>query len=101
MMDFFHIYKKIDKFLSRTNVNGVIEAEWNKSISTSEITILRTRRNGRERFVMLSSFPAVGGGELALIDLDTSSVSSVITGNPSFSLYSSEIRVNFILIYFT
>lgn len=69
----------------------MIEAERNKSISTSEITILRTRRNGRERFAMLSSFPAVGGGELALIVLETSSVSSVITGNPSFSRYSSTI----------
>ena len=82
----------ISKYIIKNKCDRMIEAERNKSITTSEITILRTRRNGRERFVMLSSFPAVGGGELALIVRDTSSVSSVITGSPSFSRYSSTIK---------
>lgn len=59
-------------------------------LTTSEITTLRTRRNGRERFwLMLSSAP-VGGGELARIVFDTSIVSSVIVLNPAFSRYSSK-----------
>lgn len=59
-------------------------------LTTSEITTLRTRRKGRERFwLMLSSAPAVGGGELARIVFDTSIVSSVIGFNPAFSRYSS------------
>ena len=59
-------------------------------LTTSEITTLRTRRKGRERFwLMLSSVPAVGGGELARIVLDTSRVSSVTGARPAFSRYSS------------
>lgn len=68
------------------------------SITTSEITILRTRRKGRERLGRLSSFPAVGGGELALIILETSSVSSVIGGKFAFSRYSSVIILKLIMI---
>lgn len=74
------------------------EAEWNISITTSEITILRTRRKGRLRFGRSSLPEAVGGGELARIVLETSRVSSVIGGNSALSRYSSNVgkeNVNF------
>jgi hypothetical protein len=58
-------------------------------LTTSLITTLRTRRKGRERFWMLSSAPAVGGGELALIVFETSRVSSVMGSKPAFERYSS------------
>lgn len=62
-------------------------------LTTSEITTLRTRRKGRERFwLRLSSAPAVGGGELARIVFETSSVSSVTGFKSAFSRYSSTIE---------
>lgn len=72
------------------------EAEWNISITTSEITILRTRRKGRLRFGRSSLPAAVGGGELALIVLETSRVSSVIGGNSALSRYSSKRKTQMI-----
>lgn len=58
--------------------------------TTSEITTLRTRRKGRERFwLRFSSVPAVGGGELARIVFETSRVSSVTGSRPALPRYSS------------
>lgn len=62
-----------------------------ESVTTSETMFVRTRLKGRLRFwLRLSSFPAVvGGGELALMCLETSNVSSVKAVKPTSLRYSS------------